>query len=519
MKVCKKCKKQVGNKSKICRFCGADVSKSKIINNNNNKSKSKANTNNQNQKQSNKLKANTNNQNQRQSNKPKANINNQNQKLSDEVKTTIVSLEEEPKKEEQKENEEILKKETGSNAKENNTIETNEINESNTSKIKQALFKIKSIILIIIHFIVIASKFVWRNLSKFTIKAFAISKIVLQYVLIVIKFIGRVLLKILIKTFIILKIIIHYIFIVIKFIGKSFVKLLIKIKDLVLLIFKGFKTLFKKAKNAMSKAKESHKKKREAKEVIKLEKKKNAEIKKEEKRKEKAKSTVVEQTSQEEKTKSIKQKSKLKPVLITVIIVTILSVGTYFGIDVYGNITGKSKEITLSEKATKEKVFGMDDIINYNGVEYKIVKVEKSEGNNYKAPKEGYEFLIVTIYIKNNTGNKVSYSYENWTMSNSKNEENKRIFTSINVDTALYSGELVIGGIKTGSMVFEQPINDQKLKMNFYELKEDENGNEEIDESKRIFSISVKVPKEDKEKNNDNEKTDKTKETKKELDK
>ena len=31
MKVCKKCKKQVPNKLKICRYCGADVSKAKII--------------------------------------------------------------------------------------------------------------------------------------------------------------------------------------------------------------------------------------------------------------------------------------------------------------------------------------------------------------------------------------------------------------------------------------------------------------------------------------------------------
>ena len=134
---------------------------------------------------------------------------------------------------------------------------------------------------------------------------------------------------------------------------------------------------------------------------------------------------------------------------------------------------------------------------------------ETSKGNSYKSPKAGHQFLIVTVYIKNNTGDKVPYSYENWTMSNSKGEEKKRIFSSINVDTALYSGELVVGGIKTGSMVFEQPINDPKLKMNFYELKKDDDGNEVIDEAKRIFSISVKVP---------NQKVKKVKENKKSED-
>ena len=43
-------------------------------------------------------------------------------------------------------------------------------------------------------------------------------------------------------------------------------------------------------------------------------------------------------------------------------------------------------------------------------------------------------------------------------------------------------------------MVFEQPINDPKLRMNFYELKKDENGEDVIDYSKKVFSVSVKVP-------------------------
>ena len=31
MKICKKCKKHVVNKAKICKYCGADVSKCKIL--------------------------------------------------------------------------------------------------------------------------------------------------------------------------------------------------------------------------------------------------------------------------------------------------------------------------------------------------------------------------------------------------------------------------------------------------------------------------------------------------------
>ena len=207
--------------------------------------------------------------------------------------------------------------------------------------------------------------------------------------------------------------------------------------------------------------------------------------------------------------KSLKNNSILntklnhKVVVLIIICLIVFGCGSYFGVDAYRDLTNAENTVVVGEKATNDKIFGMGDLITYNGVDYKVVKVETSEGNNYKSPKEGNQFLIVTVYMKNNTGEKVEYSYKNWTMSNSKGEEEKRIFTSINVDTALYSGDLVIGGIKTGSMVFEQPINDPKLRMNFYELKKDVNGEYVINKDKKIFSVSIKVP--EKEENDNQE--------------
>ena len=203
---------------------------------------------------------------------------------------------------------------------------------------------------------------------------------------------------------------------------------------------------------------------------------------------------VNEKKDNDEHTSNDRHLHILKPVLIISFILVFLGTASYIGINVYSNLKGTTDAVIVSEKATKEKIFSMDDVITYNGVDYKIVKVETSMGNSYKSPKDGNQFLIVTVYIKNNTDDKILYSYENWTMSNSKGEEKKRIFSSINVNNALYSGELVIGGIKTGSMVFEQPINDSKLILNFYDLKKDDNGNDVIDEARREFSVSIKVP-------------------------
>lgn len=176
--------------------------------------------------------------------------------------------------------------------------------------------------------------------------------------------------------------------------------------------------------------------------------------------------------------------------------------------------SGDNKE--KRQEATGNKIFAEGDLISYKGVDYKVTKVETSKGNSYKEPKEGNQFFIVTIYIKNNTDKKIVYSYENWTMSNSLGKETKRIFTSVNVDTALYSGKLVIGGIKTGSMVFEQPIKDEKLRLNFYDLKKDKNGEYITNENKKVFSVSIKVPEEIKKQIPKSKKTnEKTKTTKK----
>lgn len=188
--------------------------------------------------------------------------------------------------------------------------------------------------------------------------------------------------------------------------------------------------------------------------------------------------------------KNIKNIIKSKKSITIIAIVLVLLSSTYIAYEYYFDDDSK---VVLGEKATNEKLFNINEMITYKGVNYEVVKVETSEGNSYKSPKEGNIFLIVTIKIENNTPNKINYSYKNWTMSNSTQEEEKRIFTSINVGNALYSGKLVVGGIKTGSMVFEQPKDDNKLKLNYYELKT-EKGEEDIDKEKKVFSVSIKIP-------------------------
>lgn len=190
----------------------------------------------------------------------------------------------------------------------------------------------------------------------------------------------------------------------------------------------------------------------------------------------------------------VNSKFSFKVLLIIVLSLVVVGTCSYFGVDAYKDRDNNDSEVVIGEKATTDKIFSMGDLITYDGVDYKVMKVRTSKGNYYKTPKEGHEFVIVTVYIKNNTGDKIPYSYVNWTMSNSVNEEKDVMFTSINTNDALYSGELVIGGIKIGSMMFEQPIKDSKLRLNFYDLMKDDNGEDTIDYSKKRFSVSIKIP-------------------------
>ena len=462
MKVCKKCKTHVANKAKICKKCGADVSKAKIIKTNNNKNTTKKATNNKNN--SSKMIKN-----------PDAVV----------KKKEVLNVEKEVKQ----------------------PVEISSSKDKGLFKVfssivdklefKKMLIRTKTYFLKIIHFICRWLKkvavFAWIGLCFFSKELFYGVKATVLLAIDNFKNISILIYKGLKNLF---KLIIR--------LFKGMKSIGIKVGNV---ISKGAKNgigyirkVFNNRKGKKQDIKQKRFQKQEEKYALKQEKlkrKQELELEKQKAIEEARKLIELEEEQQIVEVRSPKKRSRHKKLKISIaclIVLSILGVGYVYGKELYEDLTGKPAAIVVSKKATKDKVFSMNDIVSYKGIDYKVVKIETSNGNTYKSPKEGNQFLIVTIYIKNTLKEKVSYSYQNWTMSNSKDEEKKRIFTSINVDTALYSGQLVRGGVKTGSMVFEQPIGDPKLKMNFYELKKDDEGNNVIDESKRVFSISVKVP-------------------------
>lgn len=508
MKVCQKCETKVANNAKICKNCGADVTKAEIIKTEKKQTKtaskkttsSKANTTKNAPKKTSNTKKQTVQKSKKQtkaktsSSKNTASKKTTSSKVKTTSKKTTTKKATTPKKETISKT--TTKKTTPRKSNTEKAPKVEIIKNQNINLEEPKLIKVKSSILKRSKTICYYTK---KSIVYIGIKLYEILKIIYNFLKSEVVFYTKAFIEI-------INLLYRYLKVLALFISKIALTIVAFIKDEIIIctkatiisIFEGFKSTGKMIASIPKKLKallKSIAKSINNKHIKRQERKINKQYAKYERYQEQLQ--IIEQNIEEKIEPKHRKKNKLKIAVTSIIVLIILIGSAVYVKSLYEELLGKPINIAPTHKALKattEKVFSMDDVISYKDVDYQIVKVETSNGNAYKTPKPGNQFLIVTIYIKNNSKEKKNYSYENWTMSNSKKEEKKRIFTSINVDTALYSGELVRGGIKTGSMVFEQPTNDPKLKINFYELKKDEDGNEIADESKRVFSISIKNP-------------------------
>lgn len=123
-------------------------------------------------------------------------------------------------------------------------------------------------------------------------------------------------------------------------------------------------------------------------------------------------------------------------------------------------------ETTTTYKATTttiKDIFGVGELVDIQGTVITVTKFEKSKGSDFDKPREGMEYVIVSIEIVNNSNKKISYSPLDFKMQNSKGQINDIAFTIVDSDTALNSGELIPKGEVEGTIVFEEPINDLEL--------------------------------------------------------
>lgn len=160
----------------------------------------------------------------------------------------------------------------------------------------------------------------------------------------------------------------------------------------------------------------------------------------------------------------------------------------FFGIFVMFSITGcmsdtESNNVTDTSNNIKTN-FIINETAIFKNVHYTVTDVEYSNGDDWDKPSEGKNYVIVTIKIENNSDSNISYNSLDWKMTNSQGQISDETFTTIDNDTNLSSGELSSGGSIIGTIVFEQPINDNSLTLSYY--------NNSLFDENSTFDVKIK---------------------------
>ncbi|QXE20015.1 DUF4352 domain-containing protein [Clostridium sp. 001] len=178
---------------------------------------------------------------------------------------------------------------------------------------------------------------------------------------------------------------------------------------------------------------------------------------------------------------------KHKIVSVVIVIIVLGCIGSALGGGNNDKSTATNQSTKSSQTETKKAEpkkdelkdsYAIGETAKYKGVEMTVTKVDKSNGSEYDKPKDGKEFIIARVKIKNNAKEKLSYNPLYFKMQNSKGQIEDETFSTVNEDTALKSGELAPGGEVEGSVIFEEPVEDKGMLLQYQD---------------NIFSDKVKI--------------------------
>ena len=130
---------------------------------------------------------------------------------------------------------------------------------------------------------------------------------------------------------------------------------------------------------------------------------------------------------------------------------------------VAGSTSVEATTNTATVETTLQQVYSVGDSVDLNGKVVTVLSFEKSNGNDFDKPKEGMEYVIISLKIKNNGTDKITYNPFDFKMQNSKGQITDMGFTTVDQKTALSSGELASGGEVEGTVTFEEPKDDSGL--------------------------------------------------------
>ena len=173
-------------------------------------------------------------------------------------------------------------------------------------------------------------------------------------------------------------------------------------------------------------------------------------------------------------TKTKSEKPFYKKAWFWIVIVVIIAVGGQskqaekVGENKNPELNGSS-QIQNSEKKKEEKnEFKVGDIIAFDGKELTVEKVERNWKSEkaYIKPKDGKEYIKVSLKIENKSETEMNYNVFEFKAEDSNGAAENADMQTYSLPDSLGSGDLVKGGKKSGSMIFEVPAGSS-LKLHY----------------------------------------------------
>lgn len=127
--------------------------------------------------------------------------------------------------------------------------------------------------------------------------------------------------------------------------------------------------------------------------------------------------------------------------------------------------TGTDK--TSKEDETGQKSYAVNDTAKFEGIKVTLDDVQKSfkMGKDHSAPKQGSQFVKVSIRVKNDSDSEINVSEKDMKIKDSNGAIENPASATYTLDDQFESAILLPGGTREGTAIFEVPENDDELKL------------------------------------------------------
>ena len=134
----------------------------------------------------------------------------------------------------------------------------------------------------------------------------------------------------------------------------------------------------------------------------------------------------------------------------------------------YGATTQNQSSATAESASNTTGTIKVGESAVLDGMEVSVNSAERNytATNRYTTPGDGKEFVKVTITMENKSGKTQSYNSLNWKIEDANGTLETYASLAQDGDDRLNYGDLVAGGKKTGTIVFEVPTGDA-LKLHY----------------------------------------------------